>query len=116
MGLFWSLQPLTGQKLGTSYRYTDITTPDQLLLTVHVGHLSAKELLTDKPVAEATIRRHFLADDVERIPIRQGRIRGILYKPKGIFDILFYLFVFLCFLTCLLPRLFASVGNISVTC
>ena len=83
MGLFWSLRPLAGQKLGTSYKYTDVTTPDQLLLTVHVGHLNAMELLTDKPVAEASIRRHFLADDVERIPIRHGRIRGIVHKPKG---------------------------------
>ena len=86
MGLFWSLQPLPGQKLGTSYRYTDVTTPDQLLLTVHVGHLNAKELLTHKPVAETTIRRHFLADNVERIPIRHGRIQGIVYKPKGMVD------------------------------
>lgn len=85
MGLFWSLQPLAGQKLGTFYRYNDVTQPDQLLLTVHLGHLNAEELLTDKSIAEATIRRHFVADDVERIPIRHGRIRGILYKPRGTF-------------------------------
>ena len=87
MGLFWSLQPLAGQKLGTYYRYNDISQPDQLLLTVHVGHLNAKELLNDKSIAEATIRRHLVADDVERIPIRHERIRGILYKPKGMFDL-----------------------------
>ena len=85
MGLFWSLQPLAGQKLGTYYRYADITQPEQLLLTVHEGHLNADDLLNDKPIAEVTIRRHFVADDVERIHIRHGRIRGILYKPKGTF-------------------------------
>ena len=83
MGLFWSMQPLAGQKLGTYYQCTHVTTPDQMLLTVHVGHLNAEELLTDKPIAEAKIRRHFLADGVERIPIQHGRIRGIIYKPKG---------------------------------
>ena len=86
MGLFWSMQPLAGQKLGTYYQYNDVTTQDQMLLTVHVDHLNAEELLTDKPIAETKIMRHFLADSVERIPIKHGRIRGIICKPKGAFD------------------------------
>ena len=83
MGLFWSLEALPGQKPGLYYFHKDKTKPEMLTLTVHEGHLTTEELMETTPLATTKIRRHYMADDVERIVIRHGRILGILYKPKG---------------------------------
>ena len=36
-------------------------------------------------LCSAVAERWYLSEDVMKTPLRQGRIRGILFTPKGIF-------------------------------
>lgn len=88
MGLFWGMQSSPGQKQGVRYMKVDVTTPVTVMLSLHKGHLDALTLQHDQPIASYTLDRWYLSKDVERIPVRHGRIRGVLFKPKGtVFEI-----------------------------
>lgn len=79
MGLIWSLQPAKGERRGLRY-LPDVLVPSEIKLSVYRGH---KEESDDtEKLAETTIRRHFISDDVSFEHVRHGRVRGILFRPK----------------------------------
>ncbi|XP_022112045.1 bile acid-CoA:amino acid N-acyltransferase-like [Acanthaster planci] len=83
MGLFWSMQPFRGQKLGTRFFVKDVTKPVTVNLSLHYGHLDTDALQTAEPEATATSERWYMSKNVERIRVHSGRLRGALFKPKG---------------------------------
>ncbi|XP_019647404.1 PREDICTED: acyl-coenzyme A thioesterase 1-like isoform X1 [Branchiostoma belcheri] len=85
MGLFWSLQPSPGQKPGLRLRKKDVSTPFLVDLSLHDGHVDVtgeEENLPDC-LAATTVERWYLGEGVERIPVREGRVRGTLFLPPG---------------------------------
>uniref|UniRef100_A0A8C7E9E7 Acyl-coenzyme A thioesterase 5-like n=1 Tax=Nothoprocta perdicaria TaxID=30464 RepID=A0A8C7E9E7_NOTPE len=85
MGLLWALQP---QKPFWCMVKRDVQTPLRLLLEVFEGHGPPPGRL----LAQGQHERIFLRDGVQRVPVREGRIRGTLFLPPeapfpGIIDI-----------------------------
>ncbi|XP_058612549.1 acyl-coenzyme A thioesterase 1 [Onychostoma macrolepis] len=70
MGLFWALKA----DVDCKFIHTDVTRP--ALVDIEV-------VRDDKVVAKVTNERHCLTDDVRRIPVKEGRIRGTLFMPPG---------------------------------
>ncbi|XP_072019187.1 bile acid-CoA:amino acid N-acyltransferase-like [Amphiura filiformis] len=83
MGLFWSMTPSPGQKFGLRFVKKDVTTPMQITLSVHKGHLDISALQTDAPIAKTQIQKTYMRPGVEIIKVRSGRVRGKVFKPKG---------------------------------
>lgn len=77
MGLFWSLAPATGQRRGIRLMPRTITEPMIYQFTLK----SSSETL-----AEASCHRLLLHPHVVRHEIAEGRLRGALFLPKGLFD------------------------------
>uniref|UniRef100_A0A8C5FTU1 Acyl-coenzyme A thioesterase 1-like n=1 Tax=Gadus morhua TaxID=8049 RepID=A0A8C5FTU1_GADMO len=75
MGLLWSLR---ADALHTKFCKSDSRRPHVVRFSVHDGEAGAGPLL-----AEATNERRLLADGVERQPIKEGNIRGVLFVPPG---------------------------------
>uniref|UniRef100_A0A8B9P1I1 Acyl-coenzyme A thioesterase 1 n=1 Tax=Apteryx owenii TaxID=8824 RepID=A0A8B9P1I1_APTOW len=76
MGLLWALQP---QKPFWRLVKRDVRTPLRLLLEVFEGHGPPPGRL----LAQAEHERVFLRDGVQRVPVREGRIRATLFLPPG---------------------------------
>ncbi|NXA44451.1 ACOT5 thioesterase, partial [Nothocercus julius] len=76
MGLLWALQP---QKPFWCMVKRDVQTPLRLLLEVFEGHGPPLGRL----LAQAQHERIFLRDGVQRVPVREGRIRATLFLPPG---------------------------------
>ncbi|XP_008590999.1 PREDICTED: bile acid-CoA:amino acid N-acyltransferase, partial [Galeopterus variegatus] len=78
MGLFWSLKP---EKLLSRLMKRDVTRPFQVQLKVY----DLDGLLDNKPAsapkASLTLERWYVAPDVTRIQVREGRLRGALFLP-----------------------------------
>ncbi|XP_038075961.1 bile acid-CoA:amino acid N-acyltransferase-like [Patiria miniata] len=84
MGLFWSLGPAPGQKRGIRLAKQDVTEPVEFTFAVYNEHLELPLLITAQPLAVTQTRRWYMKEsEVDRIKIHSGKIRGILYKPKG---------------------------------
>ena len=83
MGLFWSMIPSPGQRLGSRYIQRDATKPIKVNLSLYQGHLDIDTIQTMQPDAMATAERWYSGKDVERIEVHSGRLRGALFKPKG---------------------------------
>ena len=92
MGLFWSMLPIPGQRRGARWTTRDVTRPMHFYVTVFDGHVlsnskasTPNEAVEDLPLplANATMLRTYLSDDVERQEISDGSIRGTLFIPKG---------------------------------
>ncbi|XP_062432957.1 acyl-coenzyme A thioesterase 1-like [Rhea pennata] len=74
MGLLWALQP---QKPFKRLVKRDMRTPLHLLLEVFEGHGP----LPGQLLAQAQHERVFLWDGVQRVPVREGKIRATLFLP-----------------------------------
>ncbi|XP_071526458.1 acyl-coenzyme A thioesterase 3-like isoform X2 [Panulirus ornatus] len=62
----------------------DPTTPWQMKLAVFEGHLTLEESEAgEASVASTMLYRHLMRPGMRRIPVRQGRILGVLYMPQG---------------------------------
>ena len=85
MGMFWSIQPSPGQRPGLHYRKLDVTTTMDITLSVYNGHIEAESLDNMKPLATALVQKTYMGPNVERQKVHTGRIRGMLYKPKGMY-------------------------------
>ncbi|XP_061098365.1 acyl-coenzyme A thioesterase 1 [Conger conger] len=74
MGLFWSMRPETPH---VKLRKKDVLSPCLVDIEVHdserQGHVLARE----------TNQRGFMVEGLRRIPVKEGRIRGILFLPPG---------------------------------
>ena len=85
MGLFWSLLPAPGQERGTRFVKQDATEPAEFSFSVYNDHLDCEALRTMQPVAATTAQKWFMRPgDVERIEVHSGRVRGVLFKPRGL--------------------------------
>ncbi|NXW02590.1 ACOT5 thioesterase, partial [Fregetta grallaria] len=76
MGLLWALQP---QKPFMCLVKQDVQRPFLLQLEVFEGHGEPPGRL----LAQAQHERAFLRDGVQRVPVRDGRIRATLFLPPG---------------------------------
>ncbi|XP_078603919.1 acyl-coenzyme A amino acid N-acyltransferase 1-like [Branchiostoma floridae x Branchiostoma japonicum] len=83
MGLFWSMQPSPGQKPGLRLRKKDVSTPFLVDLSVHNGHLNVMEEQNRSALVTSRLERWYLGKGVERIPLKEGRLRGALFLPPG---------------------------------
>ncbi|XP_058235620.1 acyl-coenzyme A thioesterase 5 [Hemibagrus wyckioides] len=71
MGLFWSLLPESPHK---KLLKRDASSP----VLVHIEALRDGQVLT-----EETNLRRFMADGMQRVPVKHGRLRGTLFIPPG---------------------------------
>ena len=92
MGLFWSMFAVPGQRKGTRFITKDVTKPMEFRVFLFDGHVmsqsnaeSVMQALENLPkaLARTAILRTYLAENVERVEIKVGRIRGTLFVPKG---------------------------------
>uniref|UniRef100_UPI00398F7E72 acyl-coenzyme A thioesterase 1-like n=1 Tax=Pristiophorus japonicus TaxID=55135 RepID=UPI00398F7E72 len=80
MGLFWSLTPATPF---TRLVKRDVaTSPLCVHIEVFDGH-GTLERLPEQPLAACINERWFMKEGVRRIPVREGRVRGVLFVPPG---------------------------------
>lgn len=73
MGLFWSLAPETPHN-----KLTKKNALSPLLVEIQVLNGETTELL-----ASETNERGYMVEGMRRIPVREGRIRGVLFVPPG---------------------------------
>ena len=86
MGLLWSMTPATGQRPGTRLMKRDVTTPLDVELSVLPGTVTIKgkeDLMQATNLAQCRIHRWYMGPGVQRVPIREGRLRGTLFLPPG---------------------------------
>ncbi|CAH1791926.1 unnamed protein product [Owenia fusiformis] len=89
MGLLWSMVPK--HKPGIRLGKRDITTPYHIQLHLLDGHKSMDELknisANDKHMNcildSVNLERWYIRKDVQRIPVNDGCIRGMLFLPSG---------------------------------
>ncbi|KAG8512223.1 Acyl-coenzyme A amino acid N-acyltransferase 1 [Galemys pyrenaicus] len=79
MGLFWSLKP---EKAFKRLLKRDVNSPFCVTLDLY-DSLYFQELDMEKPKDSQTVQRWFKAPEVQRVPIRTGRVRGALFLPPG---------------------------------
>jgi len=84
MGLFWSMVQSPGQLSGLRLSKKDVTTPYKTEISLYSGHLTCAECSKQEPLARKCVDRYYLAEGVERIPIRHERIEATLFVPKGV--------------------------------
>ena len=89
MGLFWSMVACPGVKYGTRYMKHDVTKPLVVYITAHNGHLDRRDQARDQstPIAATSVQRWYMSDNVEKVNVKAGRVRGSLLKPRGKFNI-----------------------------
>ncbi|XP_071966290.1 bile acid-CoA:amino acid N-acyltransferase [Engystomops pustulosus] len=80
MGLFWALRPAI-PFLRLMKR--DVMGSPFLVHLELYSSLLLNPLPEDSPVASKVIERWYVSPGVQRIPIREGRIRGTLFLPPG---------------------------------
>lgn len=73
MGLFWAMAPETPHSKLTK---TNVHRP----MLVDIEALSAE---TGELLASETNERGFMAEGMKRIPVKEGKIRGVLFIPPG---------------------------------
>ncbi|KAG0726429.1 Acyl-coenzyme A thioesterase 5 [Chionoecetes opilio] len=80
-GLLTTLVPAPHELSSLRLYRRDTTLPWKIQVSVLDGHhlLGAKAEAT----AEVELERHLMASGVRRVPVREGRVRGVLYLPPG---------------------------------
>ncbi|XP_069049162.1 acyl-coenzyme A thioesterase 1-like isoform X2 [Lepisosteus oculatus] len=79
MGFLWALKPLKPLR---RLMKRDMATPFTVHITVH-GQAAGSVESTTPPLASCLHERSFLGEGVKRIPVREGRIRGTVFLPRG---------------------------------
>ena len=82
MGLLWSMKPAPGQMKGLRLMKSDVTKPYEVEVKCFDGHVTPREK-SQKPLSSTTFQKWYMADGVKRIPMREGRVRGVLFIPLG---------------------------------
>ncbi|KAM5192298.1 acyl-coenzyme A amino acid N-acyltransferase 1-like isoform 1-T3 [Mantella aurantiaca] len=80
MGLFWALKPVTPNK--RLIKRDVMGSPFEVHLELY-SHLDYNVVPECSPEATACLRRWYVAPGVQRLQIREGRIRGALFIPPG---------------------------------
>lgn len=79
MGLFWSLKP---QKAFGRLLKRDVNSPFWVTLNLY-DSVCMQDFITDEPMASQVVQRWFSAPGIQRVQIREGRVRGALFLPPG---------------------------------
>ncbi|XP_006026092.1 acyl-coenzyme A amino acid N-acyltransferase 2-like [Alligator sinensis] len=80
MGLFWFLKP---EKLFQRLIKKDVMgSPFQVRIDLFDSFLLMPQVQTE-PVASCTVERWYVTPGTQRIPIKEGRVRGTLFLPPG---------------------------------
>lgn len=86
MGLFWCLVPDPSGSQNIRLVVKRVEQSLTFVFSVYLGHLSLQELHTsNNPVCMTNVTRTFMAPGVRRLEVRDGRLRGILYLPPGLY-------------------------------
>ena len=84
MGLFWSMIPAPGQRKGTRLIIKNAEKPLEVKIVLFDSHVKdSLKIKGARILAETTVKRTYLAENVEKIPISVGRLRGTLFIPTG---------------------------------
>jgi dienelactone hydrolase len=85
LGLLWGMEQAPGQRLGLRLMKKDVTRPYEISLAVHRGHLGLDDLQGNNvsPIVSASFERMLMAEGVQRIPVKHGKVRGTLFMPAG---------------------------------
>ena len=94
MGLLWSMKLAQGERKGGRLMKKDVTKPFRVQLSVHPDHVKVDDkdiymYSSSKILAQTTLKRSYLAHDVQRVPVKAGRVRGMLFLPPGTFHLHF---------------------------
>ncbi|XP_069773516.1 acyl-coenzyme A thioesterase 1-like [Narcine bancroftii] len=82
MGLFWSLSPAA--PFARMVKRDVTASPLRVRIEVLAGHWSGDPReLPAQPLASCVNERWFMRDGVARVPVRDGRVRGVLFVPPG---------------------------------
>ncbi|XP_077408512.1 acyl-coenzyme A thioesterase 1 isoform X2 [Vanacampus margaritifer] len=73
MGLWWSMGPETPHK---KFVKKNVLSPTRVEIAVHIGG-------TGEMLASETNEREYMIEGMRRIPVREGRVRGVLFVPPG---------------------------------
>ncbi|XP_077444026.1 acyl-coenzyme A thioesterase 1 [Stigmatopora argus] len=73
MGLWWSMVPDTPHKRIVK---KNVLTPTLVEIAVHNG-------VTGEMLASETNEREYMTEGMRRIPVQEGRVRGVLFIPPG---------------------------------
>ena len=84
MGLFWSMKRDPGHLQGP-YTKKDVTSPQEVILSIFNGHLSAEEVHDpmQQPVFTKKINRWFKDKKVKREEVVHERLKGTIFIPPG---------------------------------
>ncbi|XP_077319151.1 acyl-coenzyme A amino acid N-acyltransferase 1-like [Lithobates pipiens] len=80
MGLFWSLKPVTPHL--RLIKRDVMGSPLEIHLELY-SQLELKAMPECSPNATACLRRWYVAPGVQRLQVREGRLRGALFIPPG---------------------------------
>lgn len=90
MGFLWSMTQAPGQRKGLRLMKKDVTKPYIIKLNCLDGHLTAADGFVNslannslQPLASTAIEKWYIGEGVQRIPVREGRVRGTLFFPPG---------------------------------
>ncbi|KAK3580870.1 hypothetical protein CHS0354_032931 [Potamilus streckersoni] len=87
MGLFWSMEPVPGQRKGLRLIKTDPMTPYEVQVSVFHNHHSFQDLYSEgfsiNPLSTVVVKRSYVAKGVQKRVIKEGRLRGSLFLPSG---------------------------------
>ena len=79
-----------GQKKELRLAKKDVTKPYSIQLNCFNGHLSPEEGFVNsltrnqlQPITSSSLEKSYMADGVQRISVREGRVRGTLFLPPG---------------------------------
>ncbi|XP_078262421.1 acyl-coenzyme A thioesterase 1-like [Rhinoraja longicauda] len=78
MGLFWSLSPV--KPFSRLVKRDVAGSPLRVHIEVFDGHGGDPQ---KRPLASCVNERWFMKEGVTRIPVREGRVRGVLFVPPG---------------------------------
>ncbi|XP_006864778.1 PREDICTED: acyl-coenzyme A amino acid N-acyltransferase 2-like [Chrysochloris asiatica] len=80
MGLFWSLKP---EKIFRRLMKQDVMNSPFFVTLDLCDTIYFPSLTTAQPIASQTLQRWFSVPGMQRVEIREGRIRGALFLPPG---------------------------------
>lgn len=79
MGLFWSMKP--DRPFGRLLK-RDVNSPFVVTLDLY-DSVCSHDSATAQPRASQVVQRWFRSPGTQRVPIREGRVRGALFLPPG---------------------------------
>lgn len=90
MGLLWSMTP-SKDKGAKRLLIKDVTRPYDVTMSVHADHVDLEAIKSANNISSVLdtkhVRRWYLRNGVQRIPVRKGRLRGTLFIPSGILNL-----------------------------